>query len=163
MTVNSSEGAFLYSKPVNTEPTHDRNHLQTPSRPFSFSRIVPSRVVNHNPSICTPLVALAAEILENSRTLSEFYTASSLPQPSFDLDGAEDYSNDLPDEIQEVRAKLRGATADMQNLAAGPKESIMWMAWGYHDVSLLRFVSHFNIAEAVPLQGTIAVEEVSGP
>jgi hypothetical protein len=108
-------------------------------------------------------VALAEEILSNARNLSGFYAAHSLPQPSFDLDGPENYSNDLPDEIQEVRAKLRGATADMQILAAGPKENIMWMAWGYHDVSLLHYVSHFKIAEAVPLHGTVAIEEVSVP
>jgi hypothetical protein len=106
-------------------------------------------------------VVLSEEILSNARTLSDYYTAHSLPQPSFDLDGPEDYSNDLPDEIREVRAKLRSATADMQILAAGPKENIMWMAWGYHDVSLLHYVSHFKIAEAVPLHGTAAIEEVS--
>jgi len=51
----------------------------------------------------------------------------------------------------------------MQILAAGPKENIMWMAWGYHDVSLLHYVSHFKIAEAVPLHGKVAIEEVSVP
>jgi hypothetical protein len=161
MAIHNPEDVSVHSESVESAPRYDVYRPLTPPRSSASSQPVSPSDASHDTSACTPLVALAEEILSNARKLSRFYAAHSLPQPSFDLDGPEDYSNDLPDEIQEVRAKLRGATADMQILAAGPKESIMWMTWGYHDVSLLHYICHFKIAEAVPLHGTVTIEEVS--
>jgi hypothetical protein len=150
-------------QPLEPSAIYDLDQPLTPARSSADSLIVSTDDSSADDAVCTPLVAMAVEILSDARTLSGFYAAHSLRQPSFDLDGPEDYSNDLPDKIHELRARLRAATADMQILAAGPKENIMWMAWGYHDVSILHYVSHFKIAEAVPLHGTIALEEVSKP
>lgn len=163
MPLHSSEHISLSSESIKAVPTYEIDHFLTPPSSSSSSQNISPGKANDNVdfSVCAPLVALAKEISLHARTLSEFYAAHSLPQPSFDLDGPEDYSNELPDEIQEVRARLRSATADMRDLAAGPKESIMWLAWSYHDVSLLHYISHFHIAEAVPLHGTINIEEVS--
>lgn len=108
-----------------------------------------------------PLIALAEDILHYAHIISDYFDEHHLPQPSFELDGPEDYSNDLPDEIHEARAKLRGSAADMGVLAAGPKANLMWMVWNYHDVSTLNYVQHFHIAEAVPLIGSVRVEEVT--
>lgn len=163
MAIQNSENISLYSEPVKCASVCDVARPLTPPRSTASSQTVASRDTNHGKSVRPPLVTLSEEILSNARILSEFNATHSLPQPSFDLNGPEDYSNDLPHEIHQVRAKLRGALADMQILAAGPKENIMWMAWGYHDVSLLHYVSHFKIAEAVPLYGTVAIEDVSVP
>lgn len=161
MAICNAEDVLAYSELAKSTPIFDVEHPLTPPRSSASSQTVVQSHVRHEKPPHSSLVELAEEVLSNARNLSEYYAAHSLPQPSFDLDGAEDYSNDLPDEIQEVRAKLRGATADMQILAAGPKENIMWMAWGYYDVSLLHYISHFKIAEAVPIHGTIAMEDVS--
>lgn len=161
MTKYNPDDVSIYSKSVKSGSTCEDDLPLTPPRSLASSQTAPSSDASHETSICTPLVTLAEEILSNARTLSDFYTSRSLPQPSFDLDGPEDYHNDLPDDIVGVRSKLREATADMQALAAGPKENIMWMAWSYHDVSLLHYVSQFKIADAVPLHGTVTIEEVS--
>jgi hypothetical protein len=160
MAFSNQENVSGYSIPVKSSPTYGFDRSLTPPKSSASSRTASTTDASHNASIRTPLVVLAEEIASYARSLSEFYTSSSLPQPCFNLDGPDDYSNHLPDNIQEMRAKLRSATADMQILASGPKENIMWMTWGYHDVSLLHYVSHFKIAEAVPLNGTIAIKEV---
>jgi len=108
----------------------------------------------------TPLVSLAKDILKYARTISGHFAAHELLQPSFALDAPETWPSELPRDIHDVRTKLRGAVADMNDLAVGPKESIMWMAWGYHDVSLLRYIQHFQVAEAIPLVGSVSAEEV---
>jgi 6-hydroxytryprostatin B O-methyltransferase len=109
----------------------------------------------------SPLVRAAEDILHWATIISDHFDDHDLPQPSFDLDGPEDYPYELPDEIHDARAKLRGATSTMASLAAGPKGSLMWMCWNYHDISTLSYVHHFHIAEAVPLSGTIALSELA--
>lgn len=161
MTKRNPEEDLVNPAPVKSLTTWDVDRSLTPPRSSASSQIITSKETNNGASVSTPLVTLSEEILSNARILSRYYTENSLPEPSFDLDGPEDYSNDLPDEVDEVRAKLRSAISDMQILAAGPKKNIMWMAWSYHDVSLLHYVSHFKIAEAVPLHGTIAIRDVS--
>jgi hypothetical protein len=160
MAFSSQANVPEYPISVKSSPTYGFDRSLTPPKSSASSRTASTTDTSHDTSIRTPLVVLAEEIATYARILSDFYISSALPQPSFDLDGPDDYSNHLPDDIQEARAKLRSATADMQMLAAGPKENIMWMTWGYHDVSLLHYVSHFKIAEAVPLNGTIAIEKV---
>jgi hypothetical protein len=160
MAFPNQENVPEYLISVKSSPTYGFDRSLTPPKSSASSRTASTTDTSHDASIRTPLVVLAEEITSYARILSNFYTSNAIPQPCFDLDGPDDYSNHLPDNIQETRAKLRSATADMEILAAGPKENIMWMAWGYHDVSLLHYVSHFKIAEAVPLDGTIAIEEV---
>lgn len=57
--------------------------------------------------------------------------------------------------------RLRSAASDISALAAGPKQNLMWMAWNYHDVSALDYIHRFKVAEAVPLAGSIPIEQVS--
>lgn len=161
MTSHDPKFNLVDSVRLMSATTYNVGRPLTPPRSSSSSQIATLSDPSHGTSVYTPLIALSEVIRSSAHALSNYYTANSLPQPSFDLNGPEDYSNDIPDEIQEVRARLRSANADMQILAAGPKENIMWMAWSYHDVALLHFVSQFKIAEAVPLHGTISIEEVS--
>lgn len=109
----------------------------------------------------TPLTTLAEDIASYAQTLSTYFTSFNLPQPSLEVDAPEDYPAGLPEEIQQARMNLREASTAMAALASGPKEDIMHLAWGYHDISTLKFLNHFHVAEAVPLVGSISFSQVA--
>ncbi|KAF2484753.1 O-methyltransferase-domain-containing protein [Neohortaea acidophila] len=113
------------------------------------------------PSTTPIIVSLAEDILHWAHIIADHFSDNNLPQPSFALDGPDDYPTNLPINVQDARIQLRAATSFLAALAAGPKANIMWTVWNYHDISTLMYINHFRIADAVPLTGSISFADVA--
>ncbi|EON68389.1 hypothetical protein W97_07647 [Coniosporium apollinis CBS 100218] len=104
---------------------------------------------------------LAEQIAAAAKTVGSFLTSNGFPQPSFAKDAALEFPS-APEDVLIARRKLREATKTLHDLVVGPSESLRWLACNvYHDLSSLRWIYHFKIAEAVPLDREVAFAEVA--
>ena len=74
------------------------------------------------------MVQLSEKIRTETEKLDAYITATGLPQPSFDVDGPEDFPK-LPQELQKARQEVIFATEELRTLALGPRQSVRWGVW----------------------------------
>ncbi|KAL4973075.1 hypothetical protein BDW66DRAFT_154155 [Aspergillus desertorum] len=66
-----------------------------------------------------------------------------------------------PATIQHARQALLEAAQSLIDLLTGPAEHLRWLACRHHDMSSLRWIYHFKIAPAIPLDRAISYAEVA--
>ncbi|ETI25769.1 hypothetical protein G647_02543 [Cladophialophora carrionii CBS 160.54] len=107
------------------------------------------------------LEKLAETCLATARQIKEYLAANKQPQPTFDQDGPSTFPAATP-EIQRARLDLRTAARRLYDLASGPEDIVTWHLYqSCHDLNALRYVFHYNIHTAVPLDGTITYTDLA--
>ncbi|OOF90715.1 hypothetical protein ASPCADRAFT_211898 [Aspergillus carbonarius ITEM 5010] len=106
------------------------------------------------------LADLAAQISHATEQVNAFLAANGHPQPSFDRDAPSAFP-EAPAAIQAARQQILDACQTMYDALVGPAEHLRWMACRYHDMSSLRWLYHFNIAAAIPLDRAVPYSEVA--
>ncbi|KAE8329603.1 hypothetical protein BDV39DRAFT_213726 [Aspergillus sergii] len=106
------------------------------------------------------LVDLAAQISQATEQVNVFLVANGHSQPSFDRDAPPVFPEAPPD-VQAARQQILDACQTMYDALVGPAEHLHWLACRYHDMSSLRWLYHFNIAAAIPLDRTVPYSEVA--
>ncbi|KAL3486990.1 S-adenosyl-L-methionine-dependent methyltransferase [Aspergillus germanicus] len=111
-----------------------------------------------------PLTQLAQGILQYAEDLDAFYASNNLPSPSFSADAPQSFSADITThpEIHKARHSLIDATKDLRDLIIGPRDTLKWMIMNDHTLAAsLHVISHFNVAQAVPVAGSISFVELA--
>ncbi|KAF2087434.1 S-adenosyl-L-methionine-dependent methyltransferase [Saccharata proteae CBS 121410] len=108
----------------------------------------------------SPLESLADQALLAAKQVDGFFSANGLAQPSFEERGPPGYPK-MPSDIQAARLRLRDAAKALYDLATGPDEGLRWISTEYADLATLRFIDHFNLAEAVPLGGEKSFTDIA--
>ncbi|KXT03533.1 hypothetical protein AC578_1612 [Pseudocercospora eumusae] len=106
------------------------------------------------------LVELSTQIAENTKTVDSWLEQQGIAL-SHEVDSAEAFPANAPSDILDARRLVREATKELNILVTGPAEFLRWQACVYHDMSSLRWVYHFKLADYVPLEGSISYEEVA--
>jgi hypothetical protein len=122
---------------------------------------------------------LATTIAENTKTVTDYLTSKGLSAPSFDVDGLDEFP--IPPNDKEAftaRLNVIAATKELHDLAVGPREGLRYLAWDvcllFHmtchtvetsyqgaDSLSLYGVSHYKIAEAIPIHEEISYVDLS--
>ncbi|XXH05904.1 hypothetical protein Hte_012346 [Hypoxylon texense] len=105
------------------------------------------------------IVALAQKISAETEKVDVYFRTKGIPTPSFDVDMPGDFPK-MPDEISYSRREIIHATRELQDLMVGPRESVRWMAWDFMNTQSLQLLNHYGIANLVPLDGTITIEQL---
>ncbi|KAL2783139.1 O-methyltransferase-domain-containing protein [Aspergillus keveii] len=111
-----------------------------------------------------PLTQLARRILQYAEDLDTFYASNNLPLPSFSADAPHSFHADITThpEIHNTRHSLIDATKELRDLIIGPRDTLKWMIMNDHTLAAsLHVISHFNVAQAVPLTGPISFKDLS--
>ena len=109
------------------------------------------------------LIELANEILKGATTLQEELSKQDLPQPNFAPDGRRNYHDVYFNPVaMDARAKLIEAAQTMYTLALGPTDALRDIAaTGRMRANVLRAIHELGIADAVPTDGDISVDELA--
>ncbi|KAK1749564.1 O-methyltransferase-domain-containing protein [Echria macrotheca] len=112
-----------------------------------------------NPS----LTGLAEEILKGATTLQEELSKHDLPQPSFVPDGRRNYHDVYLNPVaMDARARLIEAAQTMYTLALGPADALRTIATTERmRVNVLRTIHELGIADAVPANGDISIDDLA--
>ncbi|GAB7347679.1 hypothetical protein MBLNU459_g5246t1 [Dothideomycetes sp. NU459] len=118
---------------------------------------------DHAGSEVGSLEELAAIVASSVSTVCDFLRQSGNAQPSFAVDGPKEFpSAQASASVLQARNQLIAASRQLHFLALYPSEAAKWYTiYGTHDTSSLRWLYHFRIPQAVPLQGSIAVAELA--
>ncbi|KAL2802260.1 O-methyltransferase-domain-containing protein [Aspergillus granulosus] len=111
-----------------------------------------------------PLTQLARSILKYAEELDTFLSDHNLPLPSFTIDAPQTFPADLTThpEIHNTRHKLIDATKDLHDLIIGPRDTLKWTIMNDHTLAAsLHVISHFDIAQAVPLEGSVSFSDLA--
>ncbi|MCJ1473386.1 hypothetical protein MMC13_002037 [Lambiella insularis] len=103
------------------------------------------------------LTEIAEEILAHAKRLDEYTSAKNLPSASFEHNSL----GDLPIELEATRKALVDSTQTLKSLALGPVGTNIDIAYSAADVLALRIIYEYNIAQIVPLEGSISYAEIS--
>lgn len=126
-------------------------------------------MTNLSPSI----TLLAEEIQRDTKTIESYLQSNSLPPlslaeyafPFFPGTGPTgiDPFPAAPANVTEARRNLRESCELLLRLASTPVETLMWniLTSHHHSGACLQFVYHFNIADAVPLNGQISFKDLA--
>lgn len=98
------------------------------------------------------LLALARSIQHDAKAIAEFCDANGSPLPSL----SQDFPDNLPENIQESRMKLREAAKAMNDIAAGPFDHLFSIAWS------VRLPSLYNSARSANEYSTIRCRRYAG-
>ena len=107
-----------------------------------------------------PLEVLAQKISDSSKVVSEYLISKNLPQPSFDVNAPLQWPKHPPD-VFEARSELRDATKKLHDLATGHRNLLAWFGFGWTSYAALQWISHFHIADAVPLDRVVSYTEIA--
>ncbi|KAH7312620.1 putative O-methyltransferase [Stachybotrys elegans] len=103
------------------------------------------------------IAELATAVATHTQLINIYLAEKGLPQPSFDGNGTVDFN--LPPELEQSRLAAIEATQELNDLLQGPRDLIF-----NHDqnqILYLKFISHFNIAKEVPLDGEISFRDLA--
>ncbi|KAL3472043.1 S-adenosyl-L-methionine-dependent methyltransferase [Aspergillus californicus] len=106
------------------------------------------------------LTELAEEISSTASVVNEFLVSNGHAQPSFEVDAPASFPT-APKDVNDARRKLLEAAKTIVDLMTGPSEHLRWLACRYHDMSSLRWIYHFNIAAAIPLDRAVSYTDVA--
>ncbi|KAH8696533.1 putative O-methyltransferase [Talaromyces proteolyticus] len=103
------------------------------------------------------IAELAAAVALHTHRVDSYLAENGLPYPSFDADGPVDLR--LPPEIEQSRTAALQASQELNDLLQGPRDLI----FNHHHNSLvyLKFISHFDLANKVPVDGEITFTELA--
>ena len=107
-----------------------------------------------------PLEDLAQKISDAARIVSEHLISRNLPQPSFEANAFLQWP-ELPAHVFEARSELRDATKKLHDLATGHRNLLVWFSFGWANYAALQWISHFKIADAVPLDRVVPYPEIA--
>ncbi|PCH05686.1 O-methyltransferase, family 2 [Penicillium occitanis (nom. inval.)] len=110
--------------------------------------------------MANPIIDLAAQISNAAKAIADFMASNGHPQPSFDVDAPQSFPS-APKDILDARQQLLDASQTIRELLLGPAEYLRWFSCGHHDMSSLRWIYHFKIAEAVPLDRPISYAQLA--
>lgn len=116
------------------------------------------------PIVRPSLASQAQTILEAATSLQQQLESASLPQPSFAPDGRRDWhdASHLPS-LLETRLKLIDAAQSMLDLVVGPLDTLVYLAGPANTkIEVLRTLDELRVADNVPLEGEISVDELAG-
>ncbi|KAF8852513.1 S-adenosyl-L-methionine-dependent methyltransferase [Acephala macrosclerotiorum] len=108
-------------------------------------------------AMSSDLPALVEAVQREAKAIADFCEANASPSPSF----SQAWPDDLPENIQASRMKLREAAKAIHDIATGPHDHLFAIAWSYHSVSTLRWLLHFKIPEAVGLVGSVSYSDIA--
>ncbi|KAK0640600.1 O-methyltransferase-domain-containing protein [Cercophora newfieldiana] len=108
------------------------------------------------------MTTLAKEISENTAIITDYLTSKGLEAASFDVNGLAEFPIPREDEVPfKARLDLAAATKELYDISVGPQQALRDLAWDCADSLSLHAVWDFDIARAVPLEGTISYEELT--
>ncbi|KAL8785195.1 MAG: hypothetical protein Q9195_008728 [Heterodermia aff. obscurata] len=103
------------------------------------------------------LTSIAEAILARAKKLDAYLESNNIPYPSFD----EDTLDRLPDELQEDRWALANSSHELKKLTRGAVMNTLDTIFSWTDNLGLRVVYHYQLAKAVPLNGTASYAEIA--
>ncbi|KAK2760703.1 hypothetical protein FQN54_001938 [Arachnomyces sp. PD_36] len=105
------------------------------------------------------LVSLAEELLAQAKEIERTLEKNNLPPTSFDKDTLEQ----LPSEAQKLRWDLLDTSHEIRQLARGARLSGLDIAFSvrWTDQLILRVIWRYQLAAAVPLDGSATYDEIS--
>ena len=71
------------------------------------------------------LLEQAEEVCREAKVIADFYAANASPSPSL----SQDWPENLPENIQASRMKLREAAKAVNDIAVGPFDHLFGLAW----------------------------------
>src|SRR3954468_18360899 len=109
------------------------------------------------------LVDLAKDILEGATPLQTELAKENHPQPSFTIDGLRSYHDVHFNPVaMDARTKLIEAARTIYTLALGPSDALRIIGNTERmRVNVLRTLYELSIANAVPVNGSISIEELA--
>ncbi|KAL8413696.1 hypothetical protein RB594_005085 [Gaeumannomyces avenae] len=122
----------------------------------------PSGAQRSNDTTASPsrMVSLAAKISREAARLETHMRDHGDTMPDFGPDSPPDYPP-LPGDIAESRRVIISASAELRDLATGPRETLRWGVWDFLDIIAFQVLGHFEIAKLVPEQGTISLSDLA--
>ncbi|KAL4898946.1 hypothetical protein BDW74DRAFT_164237 [Aspergillus multicolor] len=135
----------------------DTAHFHLPSLPYQGASIMP----DPNDMV---LIALAQKITEATQVITNFASANQL---AFSLDSQSDPQDPAAisapgsQAYHEARMAALEASSTLSALLSGTQTSFLDLCSHFHAASALRIVLKFNIAHAVPLQGSTSYGQVA--
>ncbi|KAI5362127.1 Putative O-methyltransferase domain, S-adenosyl-L-methionine-dependent methyltransferase [Septoria linicola] len=108
-----------------------------------------------------PLNALSAEISSSTAIVTKFLEENGHPQPSFDSSSPTSFPLDAPPNVQAARHRLIAAARDLHLLAYWPIDCGMYLTGDGCHLVYQHFITHFHIADNVPLQGSISYTDLA--
>ncbi|KAF1985397.1 S-adenosyl-L-methionine-dependent methyltransferase [Aulographum hederae CBS 113979] len=106
------------------------------------------------------LQELADSISASAKTLTDYLTSNNLAQPTFEV-GAPQAWPELPLDVMKARSELCDASKLMNILGQGNRTYLTWMVYSQADYGALQWLSHFNIADHIPLDKVISYADVA--
>jgi hypothetical protein len=74
--------------------------------------------------------ALAEQIQQKTKIVTDFLTSKGLDAASFDVNGLSEFPISSDDAVpHKARQELIGLTKDLHDISVGPKESLRYLAW----------------------------------
>jgi len=108
------------------------------------------------------MTTLAKEISEKTTIIVDYLTSRGLEAASFDVNGLAEFPIPPEDDVPfKARLDLAAATKELHDISVGPKESVRNLAWDCANTLSLRAMWEFNVAQVVPLDGTISFEDLT--
>lgn len=108
------------------------------------------------------MTVLAKEISEKTTIITGYLTSKGLEAASFDVNGLAEFPIPPENEIPfKARLDLAAATKELHDISVGPKESLRSLAWDCANTLSLQAMWEFDVARAVPLDGTISFEDLT--
>ncbi|KAK7908333.1 O-methyltransferase- family 2 [Apiospora marii] len=108
------------------------------------------------------MAQLSTLISDTTKILTDFLAAKGVDAQSLSVDDLADFPVS-PDDSKPFKARtdLIEATRELHDIALGPRESLRALAWGSTGQLSLQAIWEFQIAEAVPTNGSITFEELA--
>lgn len=93
------------------------------------------------------MTALAEEVSEKTRIITDYLSARGLEAASFDVEGLAEFPIPPEDEIvYNARKELVGITKELYDIAQGPKEGLRTLAWDVRYLSQSVILYHLRDA-----------------
>ncbi|KAK2593655.1 hypothetical protein QQS21_008659 [Conoideocrella luteorostrata] len=103
------------------------------------------------------LTSMAEAILAQAKKIDAYLEAQGSSYPSFE----EDTLDELPDKLQNERWALANSANELKQLVRGAEARVTDTAMSWTDVLALTVVYHYNLADAVPLDGSASYAQIA--
>ncbi|KAI4859218.1 putative O-methyltransferase [Hypoxylon rubiginosum] len=103
------------------------------------------------------IAELAATVATHTNRIDNYLSEKGLPYPSFEADGPSNLN--LPPDIEKSRGVVLEASQELNDLLQGPRELIFNHT--HNQLVYLKFISKFDIAKKVPVDGEISYEDLA--
>ncbi|KAI1198510.1 putative O-methyltransferase [Nemania serpens] len=100
------------------------------------------------------IAQLASTVASCTQQVDDYLARHALPYPSFEPDGPTDLG--LPPDLEKLRVAALEATQELNDLLQGPRDMLF-----NHHLVYLKFISRFDIAKQVPVDGEITFGDLA--